>query len=1228
MRRASRILAWAAAAAAALLLVAIGVALAVDPDAYRPAIERQLGEALGRRVSMQRLGFGISLRPTIVARDLRIANPAWASRPDLLHAAQVHFQIDLIALWHDRVHVHRVGLEGVDVLLERGADGAGNWVFAPERQRGDSQGPVRLPDIDGLALREGHLAWRDGDGRVEEVRVSAASAVLRTDRPFQLDIEAAWRGTPLRAQVAAKASLQDALRGGPFEVSLALAGAGTEATIDTTLAAPFSPEALDLHVRMQGAKLDALSALAGRALPAWGPYRWSGRVRYGDAVLQLDELAGTIEGLPIAPARIEVAAGQAVFAQAAPTQVALQGRLGGMDFDLDLSTAPLPQLGRSDAALPVSVRAKLPRFQLEASGSLTPARAAPRFDLAVKAAGDALEPVRLFSRTAVRGALPIDLNGRVSGHTQRYRARSIAGRVAGSTVAGELALDLVDRPKLSGSLALGPVDLAALRVAQKKDERARQPEAPPAWARAIDTDLRLRIAGITGLAVAAERLAGRLRIAGGKVSLDEFSGALAHIEMSGNATLWWQRRRPQLDLRLRIPVLDATALGPGSSSRSSQPWPDAPLPWASLDALDGNAEIELGRVKGSRVAVTGVAASVRLRDGALQISALEAVVAGVPLRGRATASAAAPPRLAVMLDADSIDVERVLAALRLDAAVSGRLGAASMTVETQGTTARALAANARVVGQVRASTLALREMRDALALGRVGIRAEPGAAVKLDAAGALGDTTFDLDATGGPLAELFDLRRAWERVEVSLRASRGGERLDLTASGPLRQILDRRDVPVRASARLDGARLQLTGTIADLDRPTRSPLRAELAVDSLARLSRWFGGASLPDIAMSGSAVATLGPGELSLREMRLQAGRSDASGTLRVRWQERTEFVLDLESGLLDLAPWLDSNAPATAGQPAAMQRPLPLEQLRAFDASVAVRAARVIGSNLDVAEGMLEAKLDRGLLELAAGFAEGGTRAELRFDAREPEAQAAARISTRELDPEVLKVGGVASGGPRFSGHLTLAATGTTPATLLRSARGELLFVVGAGKIRQVASPYVMQDVSRSLLAVLLPGRKPPDHSNLECAAGRFEIADSVARSPDGIAARFKPMDILGSGAVKVDTGEILFGFRAVRRRWLSISLLDLASGFARIEGTLAHPRVVLDTEGVLIRGGVAWATAGISLLATDFLSQLQRARDPCAQIAAKGRTATTPLNRLSRELSKMPAARGTSP
>jgi hypothetical protein len=288
------------------------------------------------------------------------------------------------------------------VLLERDADGAGNWVFAPERRRDDAQGPVRLPDIDGIELREGRVAWRGSDGGVDEVRVSTASAVLRADRAFQLEMEAAWRDTPLRAQVAAKASLQDALRGGPFEVSLALAGAGTEATIDTTLAPPFPPEALDLRVRMQGAKLDALSALAGRALPAWGPYRWSGRVRYGDAVVQLDELAGTMEGLPIAPARIEVATGQAVLAQAAPTRVALQGRLGSTDFDLDVSTAPLPQLGRLDGPLPISARATLPRFQLDASGTLTPHGKTPDFDLAVKAAGDALEPVQLFSRTAVR----------------------------------------------------------------------------------------------------------------------------------------------------------------------------------------------------------------------------------------------------------------------------------------------------------------------------------------------------------------------------------------------------------------------------------------------------------------------------------------------------------------------------------------------------------------------------------------------------------------------------------------------------------------------------------------------------------------------------------------------------------------------------------------------------------------------------------------------------------
>jgi len=124
-------------------------------------------------------------------------------------------------------------------------------------------------------------------------------------------------------------------------------------------------------------------------------------------------------------------------------------------------------------------------------------------------------------------------------------------------------------------------------------------------------------------------------------------------------------------------------------------------------------------------------------------------------------------------------------------------------------------------------------------------------------------------------------------------------------------------------------------------------------------------------------------------------------------------------------------------------------------------------------------------------------------------------------------------------------------------------------------------------------------------------------VASSPDGIAIRFKRMDILGSGAVNLQTHEILFGFRAVRRQLFSFSPLELAGDFALIGGTWDAPKVGLDTQGLLIKGGAAWATAGISLLATDLMRKLQASQNPCARIVATGHTSAGPLDALIYDL-----------
>jgi hypothetical protein len=501
----------------------------------------------------------------------------------------------------------------------------------------------------------------------------------------------------------------------------------------------------------------------------------------------------------------------------------------------------------------------------------------------------------------------------------------------------------------------------------------------------------------------------------------------------------------------------------------------------------------------------------------------------------------------------------------------------------------------------------------------------------LEAAGTLGKTGFELAAVGGRLAELFDPQRAWPMITAELHATRGNQRVVVTAAtGSLQRVLSRRDVPVHVTAHMDGASGQLTGTIAELSRPASSPLHADVAIDSLARLRQWFPEARLPDLPLKGSAVVSLEPGAISLQSMTVQAGRSDATGELRAKWKDRTDVTLDVVSQHIELGPWTTPGPRSETVKPRVEGWPVPLERLRALDASVRIRARRLTGPHADLNDVTLTGSLKNGLLDLSGGFAEGSTRGELRFDARETVPRAAARVTTHDLDLEALKFEGFGprSEGPRLSLQGALAGAGATSAALLGSARGEVLVSVGPGKVRPVVAPYLAQSVLRSLLTVLVPARKLEDYADLECAALRFQIKDGMASSPDGIALRFKRMDVLGGGAVHLSSREILFGFRAVRRHWLSISVLDLTADLARISGTFDQPKVGLDTEGLLIKGGAAWATLGLSLLATDTLRQLGRSKNPCAAITAKGKTSIDSLDVLMRAVPKLTSAPAKGP
>ena len=1221
-RRIVRLLIWGAG-----LLVALAAALALflstlDAAIYQRALEAELSDVLDRPVSVRSVSFAVSLFPTLSARDLRIANPPWASRPDFVTAGEAAIRIDLAALWNGNIELRSVELREVDILLERDTNGAGNWRFGATG--GDS--PPDLPDIDRVELTDARIGWRATDGASVEVQIETANATVRRDRPFRLEAQGVYRGTPMETTVSGDAPLQAALTTDTWALAIALEMPDARATVEARLPTLASTEGAEFSFELSGQRLDGWSKITGTRLPGWGPYRVSAHTRYAGASLQIDNLRLSLDGLPMQPSRLEIGSGKATIGTQVDTRLAAEGKLGETAFSLEATSAPLPRLLQATGAVTVSARGAVAGVALSAEGTLGVDSLAAPFDLALTARGDALALARAFAGASAGTPLPVDLSARVSRAQASYAVKALRGRVVECSVAGDLTLSGQPRPLLGGTLTIGQLDLRQLPLAapgsvrgtSARPQAARAP-APPAWLKAVDTDLMLRIAGIAGLPVTANSIAARVRLRDGALALEGFGGTLAGIDMSADGVLRWSDRQPQVDAKVRIPVLDLARIPKTGAQPAAADWLDSRFALAPLRDLDATLQLDIGRIAGTSAPIGSLAALARLTRGRLAADPVSLSAAGVPLRGRVVLDASRDDaRLEASASTQRVDLAAALRALQLTTTATGQLQDLQLALDTHGTTPRALVAQAQLSLRVGSADLSLGRERTPVALQQASMEVAPGAPLRASAAGRTQGLAFEVTVTGGGLAELLEPERAWPKVQAMLRTSVRGQPMSVTAtSGPLQRLLSRRDVPVTLRAELVGAHASLQGTLKDLTAPLSTPLNGRIEVASLAQLTPLLPEVRLPALALSASGRVALGDDEISLNDLAARIGKSDANGRLRLRWRDRFSLNADLTSRLVDIAQW---DTPSTTSVPV-HDRPLPLQPVRDLDVQLRLRAERILLATYDLDRAVLDAKLANGLLELSAKAAEGNLHGELRFDTRQNVPSVAGRLSLQEVEVRALHTAATASGGasPLLTARAQFAAAGGTLREMLGSTQGEVVLTAGAGTV-PMNSSYPIERLTGNLLAVLVPGRKPRDYTQLNCAAARFTLANGVATSTDGIALRFKEIDILGGGAVNLETGQIQFGYRAVRRNWLSFSAIGLASGMAVVGGTIDKPTMQLDPTGVVIGAAAAYATAGLSILAGDLWRKLEATADPCARIVASAGSMNDPLDQLSRVLPKV--------
>jgi len=161
-----------AVAAVIVVVIAAGaVALStIDLNQYVAFVEAKAKEATGRELKLKgKIGFKLSLLPTVAADDVSFQNAPWGSRPLLATVKRVEVQIALLPLLTGEVVIRRLRLVEPDLLLEVSPKGERNWVFTRPTSGGEkvaAAGDDAGFEVHRIEVRNGLLTYRQAKPRL------------------------------------------------------------------------------------------------------------------------------------------------------------------------------------------------------------------------------------------------------------------------------------------------------------------------------------------------------------------------------------------------------------------------------------------------------------------------------------------------------------------------------------------------------------------------------------------------------------------------------------------------------------------------------------------------------------------------------------------------------------------------------------------------------------------------------------------------------------------------------------------------------------------------------------------------------------------------------------------------------------------------------------------------------------------------------------------------------
>lgn len=202
----------------------------------------------------------------VVAEDVSVANAGWSDRGPMFRAERLEIGLDAAKLIAGEVRVTALVAEAPEIVLERSAEGQGNWEMGAVA--GSAGGGSALPplSLDRLEVTGGRVVWLDhaAGTEAELSGIALKTAVSDVAGPVDVDLSAVMNGQAfdLALRIGALAPF---LAGGVEAVGFDLRAGAAAVGFDGRLG--LVPLAAEGQLDADLGDLAAVAALAGVARP-------------------------------------------------------------------------------------------------------------------------------------------------------------------------------------------------------------------------------------------------------------------------------------------------------------------------------------------------------------------------------------------------------------------------------------------------------------------------------------------------------------------------------------------------------------------------------------------------------------------------------------------------------------------------------------------------------------------------------------------------------------------------------------------------------------------------------------------------------------------------------------------------------------------------------------------------------------------------------------------------